>query len=84
MLAERVVEWTREWKAEGIKEGRKEGVEESAETLRLVLLSQLEQRFGFLPAQTRLRVEAIGSIKELGELIARSVTAPSLESLGLS
>jgi predicted transposase/invertase (TIGR01784 family) len=71
MLAERVVEWTQEWKQQGI--------DESAKTLREVLLSRLEQRFGSLPAETRQRVEAVGSIEELAELIARSVTAPSLD-----
>lgn len=80
MLAERVVEWTQEWKQEGFQEG----IEKSAEKLREVLLSHLEQRFGTLPAEARRRAEAIGSIEELAELIVRSVTAPSLESLGLS
>lgn len=79
MLAERVVEWTQEWKQEGVEEG----IEKSAMMLREVLLTTLEQRFGPLPAQARLRVESIGSIKELAELIARSGIAPSLDSLGL-
>ncbi|HEX6903974.1 MAG TPA: Rpn family recombination-promoting nuclease/putative transposase [Thermoanaerobaculia bacterium] len=77
MLAERVVEWTQEWKQEGVQKG----IEESAERLRKVLLSKLEQRFGPLPEDARRRIESIGSIEELGELLVRSATVPSLDAL---
>ena len=76
MLAERVVEWTQEWKQQGLQEG--------VDRLRDVLLSKLEDRFGPLPEETQRKARAIGSIEELAELIARSGSAPSLDSLGLS
>lgn len=95
MLAEQVVDWTQEGLREGFEkdyreafeEGYREGIKKSAETLQKLLLTKLEQRFGSLPAQIRLRVESIGStkelssIKELAELIARSQTVPSLDAL---
>lgn len=88
MLAERVVEWTQEWKQEGFQEGIEKGIEKGKEqvieTLRGVLLAKLEERFSPLPQETRRHVEAVTSAKALAELIARSGTAPSLESLGLS
>jgi hypothetical protein len=80
MLAERVLEWTQEWKQEGFEQGFQEGIG----IVRRALLAKLEQRFGPLPEETRREVEAIASMEALVELIARSGTAPSLESLGLS
>ena len=92
MLAERVIEWTREWKQEGFEEGLQEGLqqglqqatEETAAVVRRVLFAKLEQRFGPLPAEVRRRLESIGSVEDLAELVSRSGTASSLASLGLS
>jgi hypothetical protein len=80
MLAERVVEWTREWEQEGFEKG----IAKTAATLRGMLLAQLEERFGALPEAVRRQVDSISSIEELGQLLSRSGTAPSLESLGLT
>lgn len=80
MLAERVVEWTQEWKQEGFEKG----VESTVSEVRQMLLTKLEQRFGALPEALRHRLDAIGSVKDLAELLSRSGTAPSLASLGLS
>jgi predicted transposase/invertase (TIGR01784 family) len=74
MLAERVVEWTQQWK----EEGRQEGLEK----LRMVLLRDLESRFGPLPAEVRLRIEGIDSIEELAELSLRAGAASSVTELG--
>src|SRR5690349_2550933 len=59
MLAERAIAWTREWEEagrqkgleEGRQEGRQEGQQEGVQSLQQVVLSQLEQRFGKLPAK---------------------------------
>ncbi|MES1245402.1 MAG: Rpn family recombination-promoting nuclease/putative transposase [Acidobacteriota bacterium] len=72
MLAERVMEWTREWK----EEGRQEGVQE-------FLLSQMEARFGPVPARIRQSVGEIQDPEELKRLGKRLFSASSLEDLGL-
>lgn len=84
MLAERVVEWTQEWKQEGFEEGLRQGIANTAATLRGMLLASLEERFGALPEEVRRQVDSIGSVEELGKLLSRSGTAPSLASLGLA
>lgn len=76
MLAEHVNDWTQTWKQEGVREG----IEEA----RSVLLNQLEKRFGPLPADARLCVQALNSFKDLMELSARIGAAPSLADLGLA
>jgi hypothetical protein len=83
MLAERAVEWTRQWKREGHEEGREEGHEQALAEARGVLVSELEDRFGPLPAAVRDRVDGIDSIRALMELSVRVGKAPSLAALGL-
>ncbi len=59
MLAERVKEWTEGWKREGRQEGRQEGLQlglQQGEAL--LLLRQLERRFGPLDEALRQRVRA--------------------------
>ena len=84
MLAERVVDWTRQWKQEGLEAGRQEGRQEGLESVRQVLLEDLESRFGPLPEEARRRVEGIESFRELTRLSLRAGTASSLADLGLS
>src|SRR5262249_51452944 len=59
--------WSERMKAEGREEGLKKGLQQGEknglQVLREVLLSQLEQRFGPLPQETRERVEAISSLE---------------------
>jgi hypothetical protein len=76
MLAERVMEWTREWKEEGRQEGIQQGLQE-------LLISQMEARFGPVPAQIRQSVEEIHDPEELKRLGKRLFTASSLDDLGL-
>jgi len=71
--------WSERIEAKGREEGRQEGLV----TLREVLLGQLEQRFGPLPAATRERVKAISSFDRLARLGRRVLTAPSLAALRL-
>lgn len=72
MLAERVMEWTREWKEEGRQEG-----------IHLLLLAQIEERFGAIPEEVRRRVEEIHDTEELTALAKRLLSASSLSDLRL-
>ena len=73
---------------QGIAKGLQQGIAKEAEktigVLRGMLLTQLEERFGALPEAARRQVGSIGSVEELGQLLSRSGTAPSLASLGLA
>jgi hypothetical protein len=77
MLAERVMEWTREWKEEGRQEGWQEG-------LHLLLLDQIEERFGRVPQEIRRRVEEIHDTEQLRALGKRLLSASSLADLRLN
>ena len=69
----------------GARRGRaKEGQEEALGKARRVLLRDLESRFGPLPEEVRLRVDAIASIEELTEFSLRAGAAPSVTALELS
>ena len=69
--------------AKGREEGLQEGLQEGLRTLREVLLSLLEQRFGPLSEETRERVESISSLERLGRLGRRVLTVRSLAALRL-
>jgi len=79
MLAERALEWTREWK----EEGRQEGLQEAVQSLRQVVLSLLEQRFGMLSGEVRQRVENLRDLDSLTRLAKRILLVSSIEELGL-
>ena len=99
MLAERVKEWPAEWREEGFKrgfkegfkegfregfkEGRKEEREKMLVEVRAVLLRELGNRFGDLPAEARRRMEALVSFEKIVELTFAIGTAPDLAALGL-
>jgi hypothetical protein len=72
--------WSERLEAKGMEKGLQQGLR----ALREVLLSQLEQRFGPLPEETRARVEAISSLERLSRLGRRVLTARSLAALRLS
>jgi hypothetical protein len=75
----------------GIKRGRKEGIAQGAETatreavgrLRQVVLRQIEQRFGAVPAKTRRKIEAIDSLEPLADLAEQVLVVDSVGALGL-
>jgi hypothetical protein len=67
----------------GRKEGRQEGLQEGVRSLRQILLFQLEQRFGPLPASVHSQVEAIESLRRLTRLAERVLTVSSLRELRL-
>jgi hypothetical protein len=71
MLEETLTEWMNGIQAEGVA------------SLRRVVLTQLEQRFGALPPKVRKRVGTIASLPRLEELAQRVLVAGSLEEMGL-
>lgn len=68
---------------QGLERGREEGLERGAERLRHTLLRQLGQRFGQVSPAVRKRIEAIGSLDELGGIADRVLEVQSIEELGL-
>lgn len=79
MLSEHSIDWTLEWKKKEFEEGREEVRQEA----RIILLEQIEQRFGAVPDRVRQRVEAMNSMREIVQAVARVVAAPSLDALDL-
>lgn len=83
MLDQNVIPWTEQWKQEGLEKGVEKARKEDLLALRGVLLRHIERRFGKVPDEVRRRVEALDSVPELGDLIARAASAASLDELGL-
>jgi len=67
--------WSERMKAEGREEGM--------QVVRKILLRLLEQRFGPLSEETRVRIEAITSLDRLSRLSERALTVRSLAALRL-
>ncbi|HXU30521.1 MAG TPA: hypothetical protein VN851_08100 [Thermoanaerobaculia bacterium] len=67
----------------GVEQGLEQGLERAAELLRHTLVRQLGQRFGEVSPRVRTRIEAIGSLDELGGLADRILEVESIEELGL-
>jgi len=86
-MLEEGIDWSRKWKQEGRLEGRLEGrgeaLEQDLRTMRPVVLSLIEQRFGSVSGETRRLVEAISSMEELAHVAGRILEAQSLADLGL-
>jgi hypothetical protein len=74
-LEEFIDRWEREF-----LQARKKGI---IEGMRHMLLGQLRQRFGRVPAGMRRAVEKIRSQRELQRLARRVLVAKSLDELGL-
>lgn len=72
------------WAEKMEAKGRAEGRTEALETLRTVVLSLLEQRFGPLPERARRRVGRLRSLRSLRGIAERVLVANSLRDLGLS
>lgn len=69
---------------EGREEGREDERQQSIAALRAMLFQKLAERVSFPTSETtRRRVEAISSVVDLAELIARVPLAASLSDLGL-
>jgi len=76
MLEETLIKW----RDKGIQEARREG---QLEARRDMLLEQMAQRFGRLPAKVRRQVGEISSFQELRKLGRKVLRAKSLEEMGL-
>jgi hypothetical protein len=87
MLDETLNQWWKDAREKGRREGRtlgrREVRTEAVESLRRIVLAQLEQRFGALPPKVRKRVGTIASLPRLEELAQRVLVAGSLEEMGL-
>jgi hypothetical protein len=79
----KVMASTMTWSERIAAQGREAGLQEGLRAVREILLSQLEQRFGPLPEEARLKVEGISSLDRLTRLGRRVLTARSLSALRL-
>jgi len=80
MLEENLIAWREKFKKEAVRQGRQEGV---AEGMQKLILQQMTQRFGRLPAHVYRQIEEISSLQELRKLGRRVLRAKSLEEMGL-
>ncbi len=67
----------------GREQGLEKGLEKGLERLRRTVLRLLGQRFGEVSPTVRGRIEAIGSLDEMGGLADRILEVESIEELGL-
>ncbi len=74
------VEYRQKGLAQGLEQGLEQGIEKGT---RQTLLRLLGKRFGEVSPAVRERVEAIGTLDELGGLIDRILEVRSIEELGL-
>jgi hypothetical protein len=72
--------WLGEAEARGIEKGMERGIER----MRRVVLRQIEQRFGAVPAKMRRKIEAIDSMEPLADLAEKVLVVDSVGALGLS
>jgi hypothetical protein len=68
---------------EGFNAGHKAEREEMLAEVRILLLHELETRFGDLPPEARIRMEALASFEKIVELTFAIRTAQDLAALGL-
>lgn len=68
---------------EGFNADHKAEREEMLAEVRILLLHELETRFGDLPPEARMRMEALVSFEKIVELSFAIGTAPDLAALGL-
>ncbi len=71
--------WLGEAEARGIEKGMERGIER----MRRVVLRQIEQRFGAVPAKMRRKIEAIDSMEPLADLAEKVLVVDSVGALGL-
>jgi flagellar biosynthesis/type III secretory pathway protein FliH len=69
----------REWHQRGLRRSHKKGLLEGAQ---MVVLHQIERRFGPLPKSIQTRIQAIKTVEELESLAEKVVTAGSLRDMG--
>lgn len=67
----------------GKREGREEGMAQAVGRMQRVVLRQIEQRFGAVPAKVRRKIEAIDSLEPLADLAERVLVVEAVGELGL-
>ena len=73
-----------EGREEGLEKGLEKGREEGlVEGKRAALKRQLAVKFGSVPADVQVRIDAVTSVKELDDYLERVLTASSLREMGL-
>jgi hypothetical protein len=75
--------WLGKAEARGIAQGSETATRQAVERMRRVVLRQVEQRFGPVPATVRQRIEAIEDLEPLATLAERVFAVPSITELGL-
>jgi hypothetical protein len=76
--------WLGQAEARGIAQGSETTMRLAVVRMRRVVLRQVEQRFGTVPAAVRQRIEAIDDLEPLATLAERAPFVPSIADLGLS
>ena len=85
VLAESMDRWPDKWvkqgHAEGLKKGHMEGREEGrTESIRMVLHSQLEQKFGHIPESTLEKIDSAAYV-QLERWTSRVIGSTSLQQI---
>ncbi len=75
--------WLGQAEARGVEKGMERGIAQGVEQMRRVVLRQIEQRFGAVPARVRRKIEAIDSLEPLVDLAERVLVVDSVSELGL-
>jgi len=66
---------------QGIERGIKKGIAQGVEQMRRVVLRQIEQRFGAVPATVRRKIEAIDTLEPLADLAEQVLVVSSVADL---
>ena len=75
--------WLGQAEARGIEKGAETATRQAVGRMRRVVLRQIEQRFGVVPAKMRRKIEAIDSLEPLADLAERVLVVDSVGELGL-
>lgn len=68
---------------QGMEKGAETATRQAVGRMQRVVLRQIEQRFGAVPAKVRRKVEAIDSLEPLADLAERVFVVSSVGELGL-
>lgn len=71
------------WLGKAEARGMEMGIAQGVERMRRVILRQMAQRFGTVPATVQRRVEEIDSFEPLAELAEKVLVVPSIDDLDL-
>jgi hypothetical protein len=76
--------WLGQAEARGMERGAETATRQAVERMRRVVLRQIEQRFGPVPAKMRRKIEAIDSLEPLADLAEKVLVVDSMGELGLA